>query len=324
MSNRPAVVLRTRLTKYFTTPRDLELDKRLQALVDDTTAALQDRHPEGRIFGLYGQPGAGKTAAVDRAIARNPDLDTDPQHGNIVVLDAPFPSTLKQLGRAILRALDYPIERELPDHIIWEKVRFQVRAREKRYLVIDEMQNAMGASTDHDLMRLCNAVKSLVQARDWPVSLILIGLPEVAEFIAYDEQIRRRSQTLQFHGLTTRHAAQVRQTIDTLVVQHAAMGMAGEIKAEDFPERLSHAAGGAYGIMIDLTREAIIGAFDRAGPEGVVGLDDYAHAYARKRGCTREENVFLVDAWWEVERRVARMQELGPAGAAKRKGRGTR
>ncbi|TWB54246.1 ATP-binding protein [Nitrospirillum viridazoti] len=319
MTEKPGIALRLRMTKYFGSARDVELERRVQALVDDTMAALQCKHPEGRILGVSGQAGAGKTAAVDRAIARNPDLN----NGTLVAIDTPFPCGLKQLGRAILHSLDYHVERELTDHLTWEKVRFHLRAREKRFLLLDEMQNALGAGSDYDMMRLCSAFKSLVQCRDWPVSLILVGQPEVQTFINYDEQIRRRSQVLHFPSFTPRNTALIRQTIDALIRDHAGIDMTKEIGAEDFAERLCHAAGGAYGIMIDLTKEAVINAFDRDGAQATVGLQDYAQVYKRKRSSiTREENIFLVDEWWGIQPPRARMQELrNGAESSKRKGR---
>jgi hypothetical protein len=162
--------------KYFHTGRDRQVVDELTQLVDGTIASIDGNHPEGRMVVVVGDPGAGKTWAVERALASISGL----KDGPLLSLVAPRPCTLKQLGRSILHALDYPLQRDLLEHLTWEKVRHQLALRRKQFVWIDEMHHAMGKNED-ELAKLCDTLKNVMQQRNWPVSFILSGLPLVAD-----------------------------------------------------------------------------------------------------------------------------------------------
>ena len=65
----------------------------------------------------------GKTASLERLFRTHPILQSRGEHRSpLLRVIVPAPCTLKTLGREVLRALGYPLARELADHIIWARI----------------------------------------------------------------------------------------------------------------------------------------------------------------------------------------------------------
>ncbi|MEA1653028.1 ATP-binding protein [Nitrospirillum sp. BR 11164] len=310
--------------EYIHTRRDDALLAELQGLVDTTLVSIEGGHPEGRMLAVVGQPGAGKTWSIERALARLPGLADS---GTLLAVTAPSPSTLKQLGRATLRGLGYPLAKEMPEHILWEKVRQHLALTGTRFIWIDEMHHAMGRGGDSELTRLCDVLKSVMQQRDWPVSLILSGLPTVSAFVGRDRQVERRSRTLRFDPLSfPKHAEMLRTLLTDIIRVHAGVGMDG-LQTDEFLHRLCRAGEGEFGTIIALVRQAIMAAFDRAGPGSSVGIEDFAREFMRQRGCSPEQNIFLAAEWDLIDPRDNRQSpiaEIQASESIRRRKRGAR
>ncbi|KPF82716.1 hypothetical protein IP70_19830 [alpha proteobacterium AAP38] len=306
--------------KYIKTDRDDRFRQDLQDFVDETHAAAAGQHPEGRMLAVIGTSGAGKTWTIEKAVPRITGLDS----GNFLRLTAPSPCTLKQLGRTILESLGYPLIRDLPDHIIWEKVRRHVKERGVRFIWLDEAHHTMGRGSDFELTRLRDTFKSIMQQRDWPLSLILSGLPVLSSFICGDRQVERRSQTFRFAPLAFPHdAVLVQDIIHGIVVNHASMVAGSEIQTDEFAHRLIVASERGLGSAIVLVRRAILAAYSRAGSGAMVGMADFGQAYVDERDCSPEDNIFLVSDWDRIVPSVSRL-DAAPLQASSRKRRGAK
>lgn len=306
--------------KYIKTDRDDHFRQDLQDFVDETHAAAAGQHPEGRMLAVIGTSGAGKTWTIEKAIPRITGLDS----GNFLRLTAPSPCTLKQLGRTILESLGYPLIRDLPDHIIWEKVRRHVKERGVRFIWLDEAHHTMGRGSDFELTRLRDTFKSIMQQRDWPLSLILSGLPVLSSFICGDRQVERRSQTFRFAPLMfPDDAGLVSDIVHGVVVNHASMAVSDGIQTDEFVHRLIIAAESGLGSAIVLVRRSILAAYSRAGSGAVVGVADFAQAYAEERNCLPGDNIFLVSDWDRIVPSASRLDAV-PSQASARKRRGAK
>src|SRR3546814_158395 len=111
----------------------------------------------------------------------------------IVRLVAPSPCTLKMLGVEILFALGYPLVRDLKESVTWGLVRRQLMARRVRFILIDEGQHMLNWINMEEMKKLSDTLKNVMQQREWSVRLIVVGLPELAEFLSLDAQLHRRS-----------------------------------------------------------------------------------------------------------------------------------
>lgn len=290
--------------KYLRIGRDKQLSDELAQLVDGTIASIDGGHPEGRMLVVTGDPGAGKTWAIERALASIPGLSEK----SLVSFVAPRPCTLKQLGRSFLNALGYPLQRDLLEHLTWEKVRHQLPLMRKQFVWIDEMHHAMGKNED-ELAKLCDTLKNVMQQRTWPVSFILSGLPLVSTFVGRDRQVERRSRTVRFERLTfPENAKLMGKTVAAVIETHAGMTLNGLI-TDEFLHRLCRATEGGFGSTIHMTRMAILRAFDRENFDGSVTINDFAKAYAAERGCDSSQNIFLAEKWYEIEPSNSRLAD---------------
>jgi hypothetical protein len=292
--------------RHITTLRDRTLGTEVARWVDLTLASLAGRHPEGRILAVIGASGAGKTWAIERVIDSVPGLDA-----SILTVTAPRPCTLKQLGRETLKELGYPLKRELLEHLTWEKVRDQLEANAVRFVWLDEFQHTLDGKNDTQVTAISDTLKNLVQRRNWPISFLLSGLPVVADFLGRDRQIERRSRTIEFRPVTFPASVDmVRDRLLRVIVETDAAMRLGDLASDEFIHRLCHAAGGAFGVAVDLTRSAVLTAIDRSDFDGAILIEDFAAAYATERGCERSENVFLAPNWHEIRPENSRLRTI--------------
>lgn len=310
--------------RYITTARDGRFCEVLQAFVSGTLAmghiAEEDR--EGSILAVIGTSGVGKSRLMKESIkkvigleqgdfssseaatanlCRKLDASTPNEGPNLLAFSAPSPCTGKLLGLEFLERTGYSgMRATATESQIWQQVRLRLRVAGVRFVWIDEFHHAMGRSGHTDLVKLCDNMKSLLQT-EWPVSLILSGLPAVSSFIGFDRQIERRSRThpleqLGFPG----DARLVQGFVQEVVVKHAGMVMTKDITMPEFAHRLIVAAEGGLGSVVDMTRSAAFSARIRAGLSAAVEVRDFAKVYAEQRACSPDENIFLVQDWLRV------------------------
>jgi hypothetical protein len=204
-SQRRAALMAEINSRYFATARDRELEAGIESLIEGAVANSHGFETERRALFVIGESGAGKTRAVDRAIDKRPEFQpvetatttTSP----IIRLVAPAPCTLKMLGVELLYALGYPLERDLREGVIWGIIRRQLKERRVRFIQIDEGHHMLNWKYPINMGNLSSTLKNVMQQRDWPVRLIISGLPELASFLQTDRQMRRRSHVVHLRNL---------------------------------------------------------------------------------------------------------------------------
>lgn len=141
-------------------------------------AELAQGPAEARGLALIGASGSGKTVALTRGVARMSDkLDLRPYEG--VSFTVPSPASLKMVGHEALVALGYPMQTNRTAAQIWQRVREQLADNRTLIPILDEAQDLMRTHSVHARRVVVNTLKSLMQSRDWPVSLILAGVPHL-------------------------------------------------------------------------------------------------------------------------------------------------
>ncbi len=289
-------------SKHVSTPRDDALATEIEMLIQNAAGSQDSVRRDGSALVVIGDSGAGKTTLLKRIIADRPEfapyedrygISTSP----LISVVAPSPCTLKQLGREVLRALGYPLSREIKEHMVWELVRQQIRIRKVMFIHIDEMQHAVNTLNDNEQQKLSDTIKNVMQQPDWPVSFILSGIPTLARLVSSDVQLMRRSRIFEFSNLEfAKHAASVRRMIEHMVTKHAEMQLASALP-DEFIHRLLHAAYGRFGVVIQIVRGAIEQAMSDEAAGEQVKARHFAAAYSRFSGCTEDENVFLRTDW---------------------------
>ena len=292
---------------YITSPRDTMLAREIGLMVTTTIASLETDRPEGRVLAVIGEPGAGKTWAIERAIGTLPLLET-----RLLSITAPSQCNLNQLGRTILAKLGYALKREVKEHIVWEMVRDKLPEHGIRFLWVDELQHVFRHMNPGELQRISDTIKSLAQRRQWPLGIIMSGLPVLSSLLKMDRQIERRSHTLTFGRLNfPDHVGHVRHLLTTVIEKQAGLKLDTVFQSDELIHRVCHATDGTFGVIISMTRQAVFVAIDRENFDGTVRVADFAVAYARERDCLPSQNVLTADKWHEIVPGNSRLRDDG-------------
>jgi len=284
---------------YLKTARDGELEAELERLIDTSSLILHGRRAEGRALVVVGQSGAGKTHAIRRLIESRRELLPENlplgMSMPIVSITAPSPCTLKQLGVELLRVLGYPIERDIRENVAWSRVREQLRLRKVRIVHIDEAQHAVRLMNTQEIQKLSDTFKNVMQQPDWPVCLVLSGLPSLTEFAQRDIQLGRRCRFFSFDAVTfPRHAKRIRYIVDRVSLNGAGLPTRG-LEADEFLARLCRAAEGQFGRIVQICRSAAEDAILSDAP--AIQVEHFASAYGATTGCAADANIFSVRDW---------------------------
>ena len=291
-------------SRYFATARDTELEREVQTLVEGAAVTANGFETERRALFVIGETGAGKTRAVDRVIdameefrpVETPTTVTCP----IVRIVAPKPCTLKMLGAEILRGLGYPLIRDIREGVLWGMVRHQLKERRVRFIQIDEGQHMLNWRNEAEMEKLSDTLKNVMQQRDWPVRLIVGGLPELADFLQRDGQLRRRSHVVHLKNLKfPRDAKLLGWLAATIVRDHAGMEFGFEV-SDEFLARLCRASWNQFGIVTQIVRGAVEQALLEDRPQTEVTARHFARSYAAFSGCQPSENIMTAANWTEI------------------------
>lgn len=192
-------VERLKLVKahYVTSGRDAALREKFDLFLENMFSMDGPQCDEGRIFFITGRSGAGKSRAIRHMIENTPALEPEETPYGLV---KPFISvslrglcTMGVLGERILRAAGYPILQTLAPSQLWGSMSERLGHRHVLLVHIDETQHLIRSTPKASERRLlAEALKGVMNDKDWPVSFIVSGLPEVNTLATEDVQFERR------------------------------------------------------------------------------------------------------------------------------------
>lgn len=140
-----------------------------------------------------------------------------------------------------------------------------------------------------------------------PVGLILSGMPNLLEMLNVDRQLARRVVPIAFPRLTVSADMTQVQYMIAHYVQKAGLTAASELMSNDFVARLIHAADGEFGLVIELTINAIEGGL--IGNAQSLGIADFASMFHRRSGCIPGLNPFVIADFERIDTRRLLGQE---------------
>ena len=155
-----------------------------------------------------------------------------------------------------------------------------------------------------EMEKLSDTLKNVMQQRDWPVRLIVGGLPELADFLQRDGQLRRRSHVVHLKNLKfPRDAKLLGWLAATIVRDHAGMEFGFEV-SDEFLARLCRASWNQFGIVTQIVRGAVEQALLEDRPQTEVTARHFARSYAAFSGCQPSENIMTAANWTRSSRRT--------------------
>jgi hypothetical protein len=314
---RIAVMERVRAA-YIRSNRDTALALGLKFLTErqvtradpNAPAGIKNRR-EGRALLVPGDTGAGKTTTLLRLLGRHPAFPGYGVKGSncqLVTVSVRSPCGLKQLGRQLLDKLGYPLVADRTKDEVWEIVRAKIQVSGVRVIHFDEIQNIATAIGKDEAVNLRNTLKGLLNDIDYPVCLILSGLPEFVPFLGKDFQNTRRCRVVEFKPLAASDHATMAKVVGVLAeVAHLA---ADRDEIDDLVPRLVHAATRQMGIAIEMVHDAIDNALRRGAK--ALTLDDFADMFAQRTGNTAGCNPFIANDWEGIDCTKMLLKDDGP------------
>ncbi|WP_421406597.1 ATP-binding protein [Agrobacterium tumefaciens] len=300
--------------EYIPLTRDELLNSALKAMVASVSTPITGKPDKRRIVAVCGNSGAGKTTAVMKhlqsmkATASYIDEDNVRIHP-LIFIEAPSPCTPKLLAVAGLQAMGINPGLRLHEHEAWAEFRRLLKVHKVMWVFVDEAQHAIETATIREATVIGNSLKGLTQMPDWPVRLILAGVPPLASFLARKQLYNRRT-VVPFEPISASGEDDLLGTVLALVAkEHAKLEVRIDLddKEKQFRERLSHACEGEFGSIIQLIRAAIELAI--LGGRSFLEENDFVQIYASFSGCKPTRNVFTAANWDELEPTTALLRD---------------
>lgn len=243
---------------------------------------------------VYGPSGTGKTTAYRHAIAKIPEFQSyQNEYGEWVhpslYLKVPHKSSAADLVHALLRAMNLPTGSEL--RILQDELKKQLKERQIKLIHLDELQHTVRSNTAKAFEAIQDLLKELLDRDDWPLHMILSGMPRIHK-MRQEDQIRRRTLVQPFHGMDFETDDSWIQTLlKEIAVDACGLTLDQELLETEFRERLCRSVNGAWGTMIGLIQSASFRALGRG--RSVLTLTHFAREFERICGLPDDENMFL-------------------------------
>lgn len=339
------VMERVRSRILRTPDRDDETAETFRKLYADLVTRLDPARPLGpgnrsetRALVLVGRTGAGKSSMISRIVSDHPAFPGFGVPGSgcrAVTVQTPSPCNPKALGLEILRVLGFPMAAERPVPAVWGRVRDRLEFLGKVVLHLDEVHNVLETANKRELTQIRTLLKAFLISPNWPVVLVLSGLPEVIPFFEGlnepDEdgranadtkgEVRRRAVFVNLRSLRSRHDPSMIAAAIADMARVAGMGVPADIDVKLAP-RLIHAALYELGTTMQIAHEAIGLALNTKPRATVLGIEHFKQAYRIRTRCSDAANPFVVVNWRKVDcTLVMRASEDAKPVAPRKKGR---
>lgn len=292
---------------FVPTPSYRKLETHFRALLKQRRADVRDGTiNNARGIVLVGQSGSGKTTAIRELIRNNNSLlQTDPTRDicEFFSLQVPSPATMKFVGAATLRTLGYPFSGDKQGPAIWDQVKVQLKLRQTCFLHLDEAQDLARYQTDKERQSVVNTLKSVMENSLWPTGLILSGMPDLKKIVNQDPQLARRLYPVEIGRL---HAVRDVEPVLDIVQKYAARARIGTqfcVCGEEFAQRLMHAADYEFGLMAEITVQALSKALFSDGFEARLQIRHFADVFFDRSAAIDALNPFAAEDFARIDPR---------------------
>ena len=292
---------------YAPTPAYRQLEQHFRMLLEQKRADLADgvvSSAKGIV--LVGQSGSGKTTAIRHLVKQNQSLiqaDTTQEVCEFFSLQVPSPATMKYVGAATLRALGYPYSGDKQGPAIWDQVKVQLKLRNACFLHLDEAQDLARYQTDKERQSVVNTLKSVMENSYWPTGLIISGMPDLKKIVNQDSQLARRLYPVEIGRLHT--IRDVGPVLDIVQKYASVAKMEAQscVRNEEFARRLMHAADYEFGLMTEITVQALSKALLPNGAEKEFRLRHFADVFFDRSAAIDALNPFLAEDFARINPR---------------------
>ncbi|MBM1689272.1 ATP-binding protein [Sulfitobacter geojensis] len=282
-------------------------------------------NPEARGIAVIGNSGSGKSEGVGHYLKKNETLSLlteDCEAADAASFVVPSPASLKKVGYSCLEGLGYPLSRDRSAGIIWGLVQGHLSELGVMFLHLDEAQDLYSSQSEREMFAVVNTLKSMLQNKRWPVSIILSGLPDLLTLLNLDPQLGRRFIPISFSQLDVIEDG---RNVRSLIGQYsraANLELEAELQSDDFIARLIHSAANEFGILVELITGAIEFCF--RGDEPRLTKQHFVAEFRRRTGCVNDLNPFVRGDYSAIDPKLLlpdRRDVSAQTGAPQKRGR---
>jgi hypothetical protein len=295
-------------TTYFTSGRDTDLTRLLKRLIENAQIRRDPGQPHGgsnRVQGkgvcVIGPSGSGKTTLIEETCRTHPafpNFRVPEKWSPLIGITAPGSGNLGATGLRGLQTLGMSYERDLKEHQAWSKLLPQMMLNSVLFFWIDDLNNMLTLTSEEELQKVRNSLKDLMNNPEWPLQLIVSGVPEMLPFFRADRQFRRRFRFLYLSKLAPAdHGAFLLSAIEHLC-DTAKIRLEAR-PDEDLVGRLLHAGAYEMGICVEIVVEAVMEALD--GNSRKLRRVDFANSYADRFTLSDDQNPFVATGWHAID-----------------------
>jgi len=290
---------------FYRHERQDEISERFDQILWRRRAEIeQGQKAEAREIAIIGASGSGKSTAVGRLLNKHPALQLPTEgklEADVISFQVPSPATLKDVGYATLHAIGYPLNSDKSAGIIWNRVKDMLHKRKTLFLHIDEAQDLYTVRGDQSRQNVVNTLKSIMQNRDWPVGIVLSGMPQTRNILNRDPQLSRRIYPIDLKPLSFIADEEMIRDIICSYVCKGELSAATSIVGEAFLRRFLHAGAYELGLTIELVIEAVGEAYRSSS--AVLEAKHFVRAFRRQTACIDGLNPFVVDDFESIDPR---------------------
>lgn len=296
---------------YFESPSHGEVlfgfNQILQGIVESHEMFDSEEDDQEEVRGLIvaGLPRAGKSRILKQIFRSHPSLPDYGKRGGNCPLLTVVPRgacTIKRFGadtlaRTGLTVVQMPTGKDY-EITLAHMIRDRLRLRGVKILHIDEAHHITQAANSHDIVLVINMFKCLMIDKDWPIALVLSGIPELVDALQMDDQITGRLDVINVPSLQiSENKAQIEAILAELC---AVAGLTMEkSQAKLITPRLIHAGNYQLGRSIEIIYAAIRLALEYR--ESGLRLDTFARTYRNTRAVAPDRNPFIALDWAKTD-----------------------
>ncbi|MGR9400151.1 ATP-binding protein [Rhizobium leguminosarum] len=298
-------------TEYFPLERDGDLQAGLKLLVDSTSTFSYGKPDKRRILAILGRSGAGKSTAIAKHISSIKEMQPyDDEDGvriyPVLYMELPSPCSPTRIALDGIEALGHHFKGRVTRDAAWKEFERLLKLHKVMFVILDEAQNAIENANKTEISVLGDNFKMLTQRPDWPVRLVLAGVPPLGSFLARKQLYTRRT-VVRFDTLDIdANLDMIKSVFETVVVSDAGLKI-GLDANNDFLQRLLHANFCEFGSTVQMIRSAV--ELPIRDKRAAVELEDFVETYASFSGARRRQNVFLVENWRDLDPTEALLTE---------------
>lgn len=257
-------------------------------MTDYYVKASNAGHFEARGLMVTGESRVGKTSETVKLVEEFNASQTEMPNGmpgKILYCKLDGSVSWKDLGQKTLENLGYPVSPKRTQSEIWGLVRHHSREHGVIGFYYDECLHVFTPGAKSNRIFL-DSLKSLMKEPEWPLILILSGVPVLATYVNSEEQLSHLLAPVHFDEISLGKSADPGKDPDMIELNKLVYAYAdhGGINVDDlvdvdFLERLDFACASRWGLVIEL----LIRAFGLCRFRGVnvASVDIFAEAYAQ-------------------------------------------